>query len=96
MLIALLLISFIMASNSTNFSQQYELLVPPMLQNIKGKDQLVGYLDKIGSVRSNINTINISPTTVKENPDEIKKQINFYLTEISSLENSISNFEKIQ
>ena len=96
MLIALLLISFIMTSNSTNFSQQYELLVPPMLQNIKGKDQLVGYLDKIGSVRSNINTINISPTTVKENPDEIKKQINFYLTEISSLENSISNFEKIQ
>lgn len=85
-----------MTSNSTNFSQQYELLVPPMLQNIKGKDQLVGYLDKIGSVRSNINTINISPTTVKENPDEIKKQINFYLTEISSLENSISNFEKIQ
>ena len=93
-LIALLLISFIMMSNSTSFAHQYELLVPPMLQNIKGKDELVGYLDKIGSVRSNINTINISPTTTKENPDEIKKQINFYLTEISSLENSISNFEK--
>lgn len=74
MLIALLLISFIMTSNSTSFSQQYELLVPPMLQNIKGKDELVGYLDKIGSVRSNINTINISPTTTKENPDEIKNK----------------------
>ncbi len=74
MLIALLLISFIMTNNSTSFAQQYELLVPPMLQNIKGKDELVGYPDKIGSVRSNINTINISPTTAKENPDEIKNK----------------------
>ncbi len=74
MLIALLLILFIMTSNSTSFSQQYELLISPMLQNIKVKDELVGYLDKIGSVRSNINTINISPTTAKENPDEIKNK----------------------
>ena len=74
MLIALLLILFIMTSNSTSFSQQYELLISPMLQNIKVKDELVGYLDKIGSVRSNINTINISPTTTKENPDEIKNK----------------------
>ena len=74
MLIALLLILFIMTSNSTSFSQQYELLISPMLQNIKVKDELVGYLDKIGSVRSNINTINISPTTAKEKPDEIKNK----------------------
>ena len=93
-LIVLLLISFIMTSNYTCFAQQSELLVPPMLQDIKGKDELVKYLDEIGSVRSNISTINISTATASENSAEIKKQINFYLTELSSIKNSIANFEK--
>lgn len=64
-LIALLLISFVMTSNCTSFAEESELLVPITLQNLKGKDELVGYLDKISSVRKNIGSINISPTTAK-------------------------------
>lgn len=83
-----------MTSNCTSFAEESELLVPITLQNLKGKDELVGYLDKISSVRKNIGSINISPTTAKQNSNDIKKQINFYLSEISSVEKSIGNFEK--
>ena len=93
-LIALLLISFTMISNYTSFAEQSESLIPKMLQNIKGKDELIGYLDKIASVRRNMDAIDISPTTAKNNPNDIKKQITFYLSEVSSIQNSINNFEK--
>lgn len=93
-LITLLLISFIMTSSYTSFAEQSELSVPKMLQNIKGKDELVGYLDKIESLRSNIRALDISPTTAKENFNKIKTQISLYLSEVSSLENSIEDFKK--
>jgi len=93
-LVSLLLISLIMTNNYTSFAEQSELSVPPMYQNLKGKDELLGFLNEIGSLRSNIGTITITPTTVKENPSKIKKEINFYISEISSIENSIKMFEK--
>ena len=93
-LITLLLISFIMTSSYTSFAEQSELSVPQMIQNIKGKDELVGYLDKIESLRANIRTLDISPTTVKEDLNKIKTQIALYLSEVSSLEKSIEDFKK--
>lgn len=93
-LVSLLLISLIMTNNYTSFAEQSELSVPPMYQNLKGKDELLGFLNEIGSLRANIGTINITPATVKENSSKIKKEITFYLSEISSIENSIKMFEK--
>ena len=93
-LVSLLLISFIMTNSYTSFAEQSELSVPPMYQNLKGKDELLGFLHDIESLRSNIGTINITPTTAKENSSKIKKEITFYLSEISSIANSIKMFEK--
>lgn len=93
-LVSLLLISFIITSSYTSFAESYESLVPPMLQNLKRKDELKGYLDEIQSVRSNINTINITPTMSKEEANKTAKEINFYLTELSSIEKSITDFEE--
>ena len=79
-LITLLLISFIVTNNSISFAEESTSSVPVILQNLKGKDELKGYIDRIESVRSNINTININASTTKEDVPEIKKQINFYLS----------------
>ena len=92
-LITLLLISFIVTNNSISFAQESTSSVPVILQNLKGKDELKGYIDRIESVRSNINTININSSTTKEDVPEIKKQINFYLSELSSINNSVKSFE---
>ena len=92
-LITLLLISFIVTNNSISFAEESTSSVPVILQNLKGKDELKGYIDRIESVRSNINTININASTTKEDVPEIKKQINFYLSELSSINNSVKSFE---
>ncbi|WP_228104430.1 hypothetical protein [Terrisporobacter mayombei] len=91
---SLLLISLIMTTNYTSFAEQSELSVPPMYKNLKGKDELLGILNEIKSLRANIGTITITPTTVKENLSKVKREINFYISEISSMENSIKLFEK--
>ncbi len=92
--IILLLISFITTNNYACFAEQANSSVPKMLQDIKGKDELTGYINKIESIRANISTIDISPATAKEKPDEIKKQINLYLSELSAIQNSLKNFDK--
>ncbi|MFR6016634.1 MAG: hypothetical protein ACLUG9_03810 [Paraclostridium sordellii] len=93
-LIAVLLLSFIVINSSVACAQQSNLTVPPMLQDIKGKDELVNFFNEIKRIRSNISTININTVTAKDKAAEIKKQITFYLTEIYELENSIVDFEK--
>lgn len=93
-LMTLLLISFIITNSSISFAQESTSSVPIILQNIKGKDELKGYINKIESIRKNMNTINISSSTTKENVPEIKKQITFYLSELSSINDSLQNFEK--
>ncbi|MCR8747017.1 hypothetical protein [Romboutsia lituseburensis] len=89
-LISILLISFIIQNPPIVFAEQSS-SVPPMLQNLKGKEELVGYFNKIKRIRSNINAIDINTVTAKNKAIEIKNQINFYLTQISELENSMSN-----
>ena len=93
-LITILLLSFVITNGSTVFAEQSKLTVPPMLQNLKGKDELVGYFNEIERIRSNLNTIDINTVTAKDKAKEIQKQINFYLTQLSGLEKSISNFKK--
>ena len=93
-LIGLLLISLFMTNNYTSFAAQSELSVPPMYKNLKGKDELMGFLSEIGTIRTNISTITITPVTVKESSSKIKREINFYISELSSVENSIKMFEK--
>ena len=93
-LVSLLLISLFMTNNYTSFAAQSELSVPPMYKNLKGKDELGGFLNEIGTLRININTIIITPATVKENSSKIKREINFYISELSSIENSIKMFDK--
>lgn len=93
-LITVLLFSFIITNSSIACAQQSKLAVPPMLKDLKGKDELVGYFNEIKRIRSNLNTININTVTAKDKATEIQKQINFYQTEISDLVKSISNFEK--
>lgn len=94
LLITILLLSFIVTNSSISFAEYSNLEVPPMLKDLKGKNELVGYFNDIKRVRSNISTIDINTITAKKKSEEIKKQINFYLTEMSTLQNSLSNFEK--
>lgn len=93
-LVSLLLISLIVTNNYTSFAEQSELSVPPMYKNLKGKDELLGFLSQIETLRTNISTITITPATVKENSSKIKREINFYISEVVSIENSIKMFEK--
>lgn len=92
-LISILLISFIVQNSSIAFAEQ-SFSVPPMLQNLKGREELVGYFNEIKRIRSNINAIDINTITAKDKAIEIKEQINFYLTQLSALENSMLNFKK--
>lgn len=92
-LMTLLLISLFITNSSINFAQESTSSVPTMLQNLKGKDELKGYINEIKSVRSNINTINITSSTTKEEAAEIKKQITYYLSQLSSINTSVKNFE---
>lgn len=92
-LMTLLLISLFITNSSINFAQESTSSVPTMLQNLKGKDELKGYINEIESVRSNINTINITSSTTKEEAAEIKKQITYYLSQLSSINTSVKNFE---
>ena len=50
-LITLLLISFIVTSNSISFAMESTSSVPVILQNLKGKDELKGYIDRIELLR---------------------------------------------
>lgn len=72
-LIAVLLLSFIVINSSVACTQQSNLTVPPMLQDIKGKDELVNFFNEIKRIRSNISTININTVTAKDKAAEIKK-----------------------
>lgn len=92
-LMTLLLISLFVANSSINFAQESTSSVPAMLQNIKGKEELKGYINKIESVRSNINTINITSSITKEDAAKTKKQIKYYLSELSSINTSLESFE---
>lgn len=92
-LMTLLLISLFITNSSINFAQESTSSVPTMLQNLKGKDDLKGYINEIESVRSNINTINITSSATKEEAAEIKKQITYYLSQLSSINTSVKNFE---
>ena len=92
-LMTLLLISLIVTNSSISFAQESTSSIPVILQNIKGKNELKGYINEIESIRSNMSTININSSTTKENANEIKKQITLYLYELSSINNSIKNFE---
>ena len=92
-LMTLLLISLFVANSSINFAQESTSSVPAMLQNIKGKEELKGYINKIESVRSNINTINITSSITKEDAAKTKKQIKYYLSELSSINTSLKSFE---
>lgn len=93
-LVSLLLISLIVTNNYTSFAEQSELSVPPMYKNLKGKDELLGFLNEIETLRANINTITITPVAVKDNSSKIKREINFYISQLVSIENSIKMFEK--
>ncbi|MEW9077067.1 hypothetical protein [Terrisporobacter glycolicus] len=93
-LVSLLLISLIVTNNYTSFAEQSELSVPPMYKNLKGKDELLGFLNEIETLRANINTITITPVAVKDNSSKIKREINFYISQLISIENSIKMFEK--
>ncbi|WP_018590293.1 hypothetical protein [Terrisporobacter glycolicus] len=93
-LVSLLLISLIVTNNYTSFAEQSELSVPPMYKNLKGKDELLGFLNEIETLRANINTIIITPVAVKDNSSKIKREINFYISQLISIENSIKMFEK--
>lgn len=93
-LVILLLISFTITNNYTSFAEQSKSSLPVIFQNIRGKDELLGFLDRIETLRTNMGTININPNTIKENSSRIKREINFYLTEISSIENAIKIFER--
>lgn len=92
-LMILLLISLTVTNSSISFAQESTSSIPVILQNIKGKNELKGYINEIESIRSNMSTININSSTTKENANEIKKQITLYLSELSSINNSIKNFE---
>lgn len=92
-LMTLLLISLFFTNSSLNFAQESTSSVPAMLQNIKGKEELKKYINEITSVRSNINAININSSTTRKDAVEIKKQITFYLSQFSSIKNSLKNFE---
>ncbi|WP_154653291.1 hypothetical protein [Terrisporobacter glycolicus] len=83
-----------MTNNYTSFAEQSELSVPPMYKNLKGKDELLGFLNEIETLRANINTIIITPVAVKDNSSKIKREINFYISQLISIENSIKMFEK--
>ena len=63
-LVSLLLISLFMTNNYTSFAAQSELSVTPMYKNLKGKDELMGFLSEIGTIRTNISTITITPVSV--------------------------------
>lgn len=93
-LIAVLLLSFVITNSSIVLAEQSRSTVPPMLKNLQGKDELVSFLNEAKRIRSNISTININTVNAKDNATEIQKQINFYLTEISGLEKSLSDFDK--
>lgn len=93
-LVSLLLISLIVTNNYTSFAEQSELSVPPMYKNLKGKDELLRFLNEIETLRANINTITITPVAVKDNSNKIKREINFYISQLVSIENSIKMFEK--
>ncbi|WP_434799373.1 hypothetical protein [Terrisporobacter vanillatitrophus] len=92
--VILLLILFNMTNNYTSFAERSELSVPIIFQNLKGKEELLGFLDRIETLRANIGTINIDPNTVKENSSRIKREINFYLSEISSIDSAIKMFDR--
>ncbi|MPM60728.1 hypothetical protein SDC9_107580 [bioreactor metagenome] len=93
-LVILLLISFTMTNNYASFAEQSKLSVPIIFQNLKGKDELLGFLDRVETLRASMGTIDINSTTIKENSSRVKREINFYLTEISSIENAIKMFDK--
>ena len=93
-LIAVLLLSFIITNSSIVLAEQSKSAVPPLIKNLQAKDELIGYFNEAKRIRSNISTININTVTAKDKATEIQKQINFYLTEISGLEKSLSDFDK--
>lgn len=93
LLIISLLLSIIINA-PTVFAQQSSSALPPMLQDLKGKNEIISYFNEISDVRKNISTININALTAKENSSELEKKINFYLTQLKEIELKISNFNK--
>lgn len=92
-LITTLLLLSIIINVPTVFAEQSELVVPPMLEDMKGKSELVGYFNNIKEIRPNINTIDINAFTAKDNSKELEKQIKFYIAQLSEIEAQISNFK---
>ncbi|SCI84764.1 Uncharacterised protein [uncultured Clostridium sp.] len=93
-LITVLLLSFIITNSCIVLAEQSRSTVPVLIKNLQARDELVGLFNEAKRIRSNISTININTVNAKDKATEIKKQINFYLTEISSLEKSLSDFDK--
>lgn len=93
-LTALLLSIIININVPTVFAKEYNSAVPPMLQDLKGKDQLVSIFNNIKSVRANISTIDINALTAKDKSKDLREQIGFYITQLASIDSDISTFEK--
>ncbi|WP_042274668.1 hypothetical protein [Faecalimicrobium dakarense] len=93
-LITVMLLLSIMINVPTSFAQQSNYAIPPMLQNIKGKNELVSIFNEIKAVRENISTIDINALTIKDKSNDLKKQINFYITQLTDIETKISSFNR--
>lgn len=93
-LITAILLLSIMINAAPVFAQDSNITVPPMLQNAKGKNELVSIFNEIKSVRENIRTIDINALTIKDKSTEVKKQINFYITQLTEIETKLDTFNK--
>lgn len=93
-LITVLLLLSIIINVPTVFANQSGITAPPIVENVKGKTELVGYVKSLKQIRLNIESININALTVKDKGSEIEKQVNFYITQLTEIETSLASFDK--
>lgn len=69
--------------------------IPPTLQNLKAKDQFIRNFNEIKRIRNNMYSLNVNSTTAKQNANNLRKEINFYINEFKSVERNLQDI-KIQ
>ena len=87
-LIIIVLVSIFMVPFSCEFTYAQERYYP-IVENLKGKEQLTKELDELKRIRKNMSTINITADLSTEGLNRTNQYINTYLTELNSVRNRL-------
>lgn len=70
--------------------------VPPSLRDIKANKEYKIIFNEIGEVRNNITLLDVNALTAKEKYNRIEREVNFYSSQLNTIEIEIDKIKKEQ